>query len=728
MDELFTQSLQTRFDPGKKNIPYRDDGEYVRDLMSLVSLYLVTAVSYQSVCAEDAQAGVSARNPPGAVMSFEESVCHVENYPASLPEPGQGLPEVFLAAREHIGSRAAACGESGVLLYIERLRGLLQLNDFMFFAVICALSCALDRGFERLFVSLHGDVDMPFPTLGTLQTCYSLAHPLPTEEWQGLLDPSSVENRLLFVPPPQDKPSLLRPVALRPGILGYILHEPCFSRELAVCGEIIDASQETGEALFIDSQLRAARAVILEMERSSEPRLCILCGASGSGKKLTLRKTASETGVSFLLVRLEDMDGSLDDIAEEITAISLLWGWIPCFPLEKVAGNLRLKRILNALKPYRIGAVLLTGQMRGNIVMDDVLVTRIDYTAPNLERSLHFWRLFSAEHVIGDSVDWTQLAAKYILSAGQIKSALRSAADMAGARNMPVGASEIDAAILLGNTGRLSEIADKINVSYVWDDLVLEETSKQVMRDVCNRIKYRHVVEAQWGFGGKSGYGNGISILLYGPPGTGKTMSAQVIAAELGLPLYRINLAQIISKYIGETAKNLDAIFNEAKNSNVILFFDEADALFAKRTEVKTSNDRHANSESSYLLQKIEEYSGISILATNLANNFDEAFRRRINYMVNIHMPSPAQRLALWRNMFPAKAPLSPEVDLRILADNLEFSGSVIRSAAVQAAYFAAENGGQISMPHIVRAIRRELQKMGKSEPHFLQIYSDNIP
>jgi len=230
-------------------------------------------------------------------------------------------------------------------------------------------------------------------------------------------------------------------------------------------------------------------------------------------------------------------------------------------------------------------------------------------------------------------------------------------------------------------------------------------------------------VETQWGFGEKSAYGNGISVLLYGPPGTGKTTCAHVIAGELGLPLYRINLAQIISKYIGETAKNLDTVFNEAKSSNVILFFDEADALFAKRTDVKNSNDRHANSECSYLLQKIEEYSGVSILATNLASNFDEAFRRRINYMINIHMPSPAQRLELWQGHLPRQAPLSPDVDLQVLADNLEFSGSVIKSAVIQAAFFAAREGAPIGMAHLVKAVRWELRKLGKSEPHFLSMY-----
>jgi len=725
MNELFTQALQTRFAHTQENTPYQDEGEYIRDLMSLVSLYLVSAVSYKSACAENARANGGAQNLPGTAMSMEEAMCYVGEYPASLPPPAPEMLEVFAAARAHIDSRALAAQQAGVLLHLERIRGLLQLSDFAFFAMLCALSCALDRGFERLFVSLHGDMELPFPTLGAVQACYGFAHPPKPEDWQGLLDPASAANRLLFAPAPPGKPPLLCPLALRPGILGYILHRPGFSRELAACSTMLDAAQGADEPLFVEAQLGAARAAVEEMCRRTEPRLCILCGVPGSGKKLTLQKIAAEKQVRFLLIRLEELGNACEDIADEITALSMLWGCIPCFALEEAKENTRFMRILGALSHRRIGALLLTTRLRSNIVIEGTLVTRIDYPAPNLEQSLHFWRLFSAAYDTDAAIDWAQLSAKYVLSPGQIRSALWGAADMAKTKGTPVNAKEIDDAILLGNTGRLSEIADKINVFYTWDDLVLGDAPKQMLKDICNRIKYRHVVEAQWGFGAKSAYGTGISILLYGPPGTGKTMSAQVIAGELGLPIYRINLAQIISKYIGETAKNLDTVFSEAKSSNVILFFDEADALFAKRTDVKNSNDRHANSESSYLLQKIEEYTGISILATNLASNFDEAFRRRINYMVNIHMPSPAQRLKLWQNSIPERAPLSPDVDLRLLADSLEFSGSIIKSAALQAAYFAASENTQISMSHITRAVRRELQKLGKSEPHFLQMYSD---
>jgi hypothetical protein len=664
-------------------------------------------------------------------MSLAEAEAYIGEYPLSVVGPSAELAELTAAARAHIGSRIKATERAGVPLRAERLRRRLRLSGFGFFALCCALAAAIDRGFERLFVALHGDVENPFPTLGAVLACYDLAFPEepagePAEEsasWRRLLNPSAPENRLLFKPASPDKPPLLRAVALRPAALGYLLGQFAQSRELAACGEPLAFAG--AEPLFADEPIGRARAALAAMSRRDLPRLCILCGPAGIGKKLILSRAAAWEGARLLPVRLEELPPDADNVIDELVASALFWKLIPCLCAQDAGRGPALAKILAALRPWRVGAVLVTERLQGNLAHDGYLVSRVDFTTPSLAQSLAFWQTFAARLPSAPSVDLERLAAKYTLTPGRIEAALRAASEMADGQGLPVDAAMLDAAILLGNTGRLSEIADRIPLCYGWDDLVLGEASKRMLRDICNRLRYRYLVETTWGFGGKSAYGRGLSILLYGPPGTGKTMSAQVIAGELGLPLYRINLAQIISKYIGETAKNLDAVFTEAKNSNVVLFFDEADALFSKRTDVKSSNDRHANSESSYLLQKIEEYTGVSILATNLANNFDEAFRRRIGYMINIHMPSPEQRLELWRGAIPAAAPLSPDVDLNMLAEHLELSGSVIKSAALQAAYFAADENAAIGMGQLARAVRRELQKLGKSEPHFLSLYPE---
>lgn len=247
------------------------------------------------------------------------------------------------------------------------------------------------------------------------------------------------------------------------------------------------------------------------------------------------------------------------------------------------------------------------------------------------------------------------------------------------------------------------------------DDLCLPVEHHRRLSNVCAMLGKREKVMKEWGFADKYNYGNGISLLFYGAPGTGKTMAAQAVAGELGMPLYRVDLSQLISKYIGETQKNIGKVFEQAKQLNGILLFDEADALFAKRNEVNDAQDKYANAETAYLLQRIEECDGICILATNLLQNFDEAFRRRITYMLNFPMPDESVREQLWQKVFPAQAELSVDINATILAENFELSGATIKNAAFQAAFQAAVEDSDIGMKHILSGIANEYKKLNKS-------------
>jgi SpoVK/Ycf46/Vps4 family AAA+-type ATPase len=231
---------------------------------------------------------------------------------------------------------------------------------------------------------------------------------------------------------------------------------------------------------------------------------------------------------------------------------------------------------------------------------------------------------------------------------------------------------------------------------------------------VCLHVKHRRQVLDEWNFDKKISLGKGVSALFVGPPGTGKTMAAEIIANELGLDMYKIDLSTVVSKYIGETEKNLSHIFQEAEQSNAILFFDEADALFGKRSEVKDSHDRYANIEINYLLQKMEEYEGIVIMASNYQKNIDEAFTRRLRFIIHIPFPDRNYRARIWRNIFPAETPRSKDIEFDFLAGKLEISGGNIKNIALNAAFLAAENSGVINMKHIIRATKREFQKMGR--------------
>lgn len=265
-----------------------------------------------------------------------------------------------------------------------------------------------------------------------------------------------------------------------------------------------------------------------------------------------------------------------------------------------------------------------------------------------------------------------------------------------------------------GNYGlyHMNQYAVPISVCYTWEDLILEEISKKEIRQACNQIKFYDIVYKKWEF--KVPYGRGVRLLFEGPPGTGKTMAAQVVANETGLELYRVDLSGILSKYIGETEKQLKTIFEEAKGQNILLFFDEMDALFGKRSSVKNSNDRYSNMQIAFLLQQIEEYEGTIVFATNLLKNVDDAFIRRIQFIIHFSIPNELHRIKIWKNMFPKKAPIERDIDYEYLGKQFALSGGNIRNIVLLAAFSAAAEKTSISMRHIIVSVYQEIMKQGR--------------
>ncbi|MHC5724844.1 MAG: ATP-binding protein [Nostoc sp.] len=272
---------------------------------------------------------------------------------------------------------------------------------------------------------------------------------------------------------------------------------------------------------------------------------------------------------------------------------------------------------------------------------------------------------------------------------------------------------------LLWNTCRaqarpkLDDLAQRIDCAANWEDLVLPESQLQVLRDVAMQVKQRAKVYDRWGFGGKSKRGLGISALFAGVSGTGKTMAAEVLARELQLDLYRIDLSAVVSKYIGETEKNLGRVFDAAELGGVVLLFDEADALFGKRSEVKDSHDRHANVEVSYLLQRMESYRGLSVLTTNLKSSLDQAFLRRIRFITQFPFPDSTQRAEIWRRIFPKSTPIEG-LDYQKLGQ-LNVAGGNIRSIALNAAFLAADANDAVTMYYMLQAAKSEYIKLERS-------------
>lgn len=257
---------------------------------------------------------------------------------------------------------------------------------------------------------------------------------------------------------------------------------------------------------------------------------------------------------------------------------------------------------------------------------------------------------------------------------------------------------------------RMDDLVQRIEPTAAWDDLVLPYPQLEVLKDIAAQVQQRFKVNETWGFASKSGRGLGVSALFAGVSGTGKTMAADALAHELRLDLYRIDLSSVVSKYIGETEKNLRQVFDTAEEGGAILLFDEADALFGKRSEVQDSHDRYANIEVSYLLQRMEAYRGLAILTTNMKEDLDNAFLRRLRFIVQFPFPDVAQRAEIWRRVFPKETP-TQGLDANLLAQ-LNVAGGTIRNIAMNAAFLAADASEPVQMKHLLRSARSEYAKL----------------
>ncbi|WP_329576750.1 ATP-binding protein [Kitasatospora sp. NBC_01250] len=312
------------------------------------------------------------------------------------------------------------------------------------------------------------------------------------------------------------------------------------------------------------------------------------------------------------------------------------------------------------------------------------------------------------------SAELAEVLAPYRLDEDQLARAADVAARTAAAERRPVRAEDLRAAVRAQNGAGLARLARRIEPAVGWGDLVLPETTSRQLRELALRARHRDQVLGQWRMRPGGGRGRGVIALFAGESGTGKTMSAEVVAAELGMELYVVDLSSVVDKYIGETEKNLERIFTEASQVNGVLLFDEADAIFGKRSQVKDAHDRHANVESAYLLQRMESFDGIAILTTNLRANLDEAFTRRLDVIAEFPVPDEAQRHALWDRCLGSWIPRGDDLDLAFCARRFELAGGSIRSCAVTAAYLAAATGRPLEMAQLVSAVAQEYRKLGR--------------
>ncbi len=335
-------------------------------------------------------------------------------------------------------------------------------------------------------------------------------------------------------------------------------------------------------------------------------------------------------------------------------------------------------------------------------------------TLPDTHLRQKIWQTEAASLELAPAV-LTQLVNSYLFTEEQIKLVLREVAS-----NQLLAPDTSHIAAMLFDTCReqsnreLMTLAQEVKTAHKMGDIILPDSTRQWLGEVLQYARQRHQVIEDWGFDAKNQNSKNLCVLFYGPSGTGKTMAASIIANELNLGLYKIDLANVISKYIGETEKQLAQLFDQAEAMNIVLFFDEAESLFGKRTESKDSHDRYANLQTGYLLQRIESYPGIVILSTNLLANIDHAFTRRFKFMIEYPFPSVQQRLLLWQNAFPKATPLADDLDFALLAERAPLSGGNINNIAINAAFLAAAEKQSVAQKHVLQATEREYHKLGK--------------
>lgn len=343
--------------------------------------------------------------------------------------------------------------------------------------------------------------------------------------------------------------------------------------------------------------------------------------------------------------------------------------------------------------------------------------TQLELPTPSNQEREECWKYFSKEYALEAEVSLSEMATKFLFTPGKIKAALHMARSLATMeQNIRIPRSTLFKGCNNQMSSELTQKATKVAANFGFEDIVMNKDQRETLEHAIDQMNFRKQVYDNWNYTKKYPYGRGLSVLLFGAPGTGKSMCAQVIAHELNLELYRVDLSKVIDKYVGETEKSISMIFREAKKCNVVLFFDECDTLFAKRSDDGGSNQASNNNKTALLLQEVEAYDGVSVLATNYKHNIDPAFFRRMKYIVEFQFPDADTREMLWRTTIPKGTPLGEDVDIRFLAEKFEFVGGNIKNCILNAAFLAAADGEgkEVCMKHYLQAIRYEFVKTGK--------------
>jgi hypothetical protein len=583
---------------------------------------------------------------------------------------------------------------------LEILCAAFRLSPFERDVLLLCAGIELDSTFAPCCAAAQGDARQTYPTFGLAVAA------LPEAHWSALSSSSSL-RRWRLIELTNSQGLVAAPLRIDERVLHFLTGVNCLDDRLQGLVEPVSVANELPL-----SQFNVARR-IAELWTNSKNEIhpiVQLCGVEGSGRRAVGAIACRELGLRLHCLRQSDIPGS----AAERESLARLWereAMLSNSALLVDADETDVADCTRTLLPFleNVHGILLVSR-REPMRAGRSLIVRFDVHKPSSTEQKALWQDALGEEFYQFNGQVDTVVAQFNLGPSGIQATCAELSLHTGDEKH-AGAKLWEACRVQSRT-RLDDLAQRIQPAAAWEDLVLPEAQCQILREIATHLRQRTKVYETWGFTTKGERGLGISALFAGSSGTGKTMAAEVLASELRLDLYRIDLSSVVSKYIGETEKNLRRVFDAAEEGGAILLFDEADALFGKRSEVKDSHDRYANIEVSYLLQRMEAYRGLAILTTNMKESLDSGFLRRLRFVVQFPFPDAAHRAEIWRRIFPAETP-TENLDLVNLS-RLNVAGGNIRNVALNATFLAADANEPVRMKHLLRAARSEYAKLEK--------------
>lgn len=635
----------------------------------------------------------------------EDAIQRILTPPPTAPISDRGRLQL-------IESGADEAESAGALIRLRDLTRRIGLTELELEILLIALVPDLDSRFEKLYGYLNDDVTRRRATIGLT---LALTESSPSSAWaRSRLAPGSalVDQGLVLVEDP-DRPFLTRSLRVPDRLTAHLLGDDTLDNSLD--GLVVQCQADDP-----DNARDLARAI-----SAGHDLVYVRESVTGTGAAMGVA-ALKLAGLQALCVDLGPLAGQRDaaQIIRTMGREALLTksGLVAAMMeplLEAHPAAIRLLTEL-AIPVILIGSA--TWDPRWAVQIP--LITEARTPTP-ADRTTWWNRELDhpSSEIIGDGsvaidggsgIDVRAVTAHFVLGPQQISRAVAAARAATSLTGGGLTADGLRRGARAQNAAGLERLARRIEPQVGWADVVLPAPALRQLHELAARARHRDQVLNEWKMRPGGGRGNSVTALFAGDSGTGKTMSAEVIAGELGLDLYTVNLATVVDKYVGETEKNLERIFAEAGGVNAVILFDEADAIFGKRSEVRDAHDRYANIESAYLLQRMETFSGLAILSTNLRSNIDEAFTRRLDTIIDFPSPDESARLALWRRCLAPPLPCADDLDLEFCARAFELSGGNIRSVGITAAYLAAGSGGKITMIELIAAVQQEYRKLGR--------------